>query len=44
MCGKDVAAVLPTEAFDLENLPRRQVADLCPDVARGIDPHEHSFR
>jgi hypothetical protein len=22
----------------------RQVAELCPDVAREIDSHEHSFR
>jgi hypothetical protein len=44
LCGKDVAEVLQAEPLDLASLTARQVIELCPDVARGIDPQEHSFR
>ncbi len=43
-CGKDVPEVLPAEALDLASLTALQVAELCSDVARELDPHEHSFR
>jgi hypothetical protein len=44
LCGKDVAEVLPYEPLDLLNLTAQQVAEVCPGLARGIDPNGHGFR